>query len=430
MGKRVKNLFLSRFSDGRRAFYLISLAGILLYFLLSLRYGNQLYIWMIQENEPGNRFSDYFAHLGMVADPRHLYENVGWDAMGCFPPLAYCMYFLLYKLTAVPGFLPGNWNQTETIPGALPVMTYYLIFNALFFFLAIGMTGVKSRKRDLAVFSLLMLSAVFAGSGYLAANSTMLVLAFLVVAFHLKDSGKALEREASLVLFALCVALKLYPAVFGLLFLKEKRYREFFRLILYSVILLFGPFAFFGGFRGFRFWLSHITSTMQFTDFGRMQYLTGIFHTGLKLLFGIENKTICAILTVAVCLVWTGLAWVSRSRYRQVFFLICIMVFFPANAYRYSLAYFSIPLIMYLKEDRPAGPRRWPGRLAMALYGLLYTVPVWWLAVIPMSRRYQSYTLTSVEIYLYLVVYALIAVLMAAEITARRHRSSDRPAAG
>ena len=417
-------------NDHRCVFYLFSAGGILLFFLLSLRYGNRMYVWMVQENEPGNRFSDYFAHLGLTVDRNHLYENVGWDAMGCFPPLAYCMYYLLYKLTAVRGFLPEGWQSTETIPGALPVMTYYLIFNALLFFLAISVTGERKRKRDLAIFSLLMLSAVFSGSGYLAANSTMLVLAILVAAFHLKDSRQAWEREISLVLFAVCVALKLYPAVFGLLFLKEKRYRELLRLILYSMILLFGPFVFFGGFRGFCFWIRHITNTMHYTNFGRLQYLLGIFYTGLKMFFGIDNKAVCAVLTVLVCLLWTWLAWRSRSRYREVFFLICIMVFFPANAYRYSLSYFAIPLIMYLKEEQPETPRRWPGRLAMGLYGLLYTIPVWWLAVIPLSRRYQFYTLTSVEIWLYLVMYTLIAVLMTAELTARHPGKPAGPDAG
>lgn len=83
--------------DPRTAFYLISAAGILGYFLLSFSRGNPLYVWMVQENNPALRFKDYFVHLGMSAELGDLYRNVTWDAIGCFPPLAYCMCVSLYE---------------------------------------------------------------------------------------------------------------------------------------------------------------------------------------------------------------------------------------------------------------------------------------------------------------------------------------------
>ena len=419
MDAKWKKIRKTLISDPRGMFYLISGAGILLYFLLSLRYGETAYRWVIQENKPDIRFDDYFAHFAMVADRKHLYEAVTWDAMGCFPPLAYCMYYALYTLTAVTGFLTQEPIKAESIPGALHVFVYYTVFTALLFFLAIGITGKRSRKRDTAIFTLLMCSAVFFGSGYMMGNSTMLVLGILVAALRLREGKSAFQREMGLVLLGVCVAMKLYPAVFGLLYLKEKRYKELARLILYSLILLLGPFAFFGGKRGLFYWLKHITTTMHYTDYARPQYLLGIFHTVIKRLTGRDEKTLCAVLTVLVCLIWTWLAWRSRSRFRTVFFLVAIMVFFPANAYRYSLSYFSIPLIMFLKEEPEKLPR-WHWRLAMMLYGALFTIPVWWAAVIPITRTYKYYTVTPVEIYLYLTVYALIALIMVAEVTEKR----------
>ena len=399
--------------DPRAAFYVISAAGILLYFLLSLRYGNDLYRWMVQENKPDLRFCDYFYHFALTADRRNLYQQISWDAAGCFPPLAYCLYWAVYKLTAVPGYRLQGWAATEKIPGALSVFTYVLIFTALLFFLAIGITGRKNRKKDVLIFTLLMLSAVFLGSGYMTGNSTMLVLAVLIAALRLRESDVPLRRELALVLLAFCVAMKLYPAVFGLLYLKDRRYKELLRLILYSFVLLFAPFAFFGGITGLKAWLKHIMTTMHYTDYARPQYLMGIFHTLLKRFAGVADKRISAGLSVLVCLVWTLLAWRSRSRIRTVFFLICIMVFFPANAYRYSLSYFTIPLVAFLKADGPED--NWHFTVAMILYGLLFTIPVWWLAVIPMTRTYRYYTLTPVEIYLYLTAYALIGTMMIAE---------------
>lgn len=421
--KKIRHFLLE---DPRGMFYLISAVGLLLYFIVSFRYGQTVYHWLVQENDPGIRFSDYFAHFARTGDRKHLYENITWDAMGCFPPLAYCMYYALYKLTAVKGFFSLKEAEVEDIPGALPVFTYYLIFCALLFFIAISVTERKNRKKDLMIFTLLMMSAIFFGSGYLMGNSTMLVVSMLILTIHLREDNAPIRREMSLVLLASCIALKLYPAVFGLLYLKDKRYKELARLVLYSLILLLGPFAFFGGRRGFFYWLKHITTTMHYTDYARPQYLLGIFYTLIKRFTGRDEKMVCAVLAVLVCLIWTQLAWRSKSKYRTVFFLIAIMVFFPANAYRYSLSYFTIPLIAFLKAEKPEGLRKWHTRPVMALYGLLFTIPVWWMAVIWVRKTYNYYTLTSVEIYLYLITYILIALVMLAELLDKTGRQTEK----
>ena len=49
--------------DARTAFYVISLLGIVSFFFLVLYYGRPAYVWMVQENQPSIRFTDYFLHL-------------------------------------------------------------------------------------------------------------------------------------------------------------------------------------------------------------------------------------------------------------------------------------------------------------------------------------------------------------------------------
>lgn len=408
--------------DPRNLFYLISAAGILLYFLLSLRWGGQLYAWMVQENAPEIRFVDYFSHLADAVDRTALYQHFSANEtatyLPLFPPLAYCMYHLLFRLTAVSDAPPEGTRAAEAVPGALSVFTIFLIFTAVLFFLGISLTGKSSRKKDLAIFTLLMLSAVFGGSGYMTGNSAMLVLALLMLGLHLTDSSGALRREAGLLLLAVCVALKIYPAVFGLVLLKEKKYRELVRFILYSLLLLFVPFVFFGGLSALQAWAANLFYPLASSDFGRLQYLKGIFFTLIRILTGREEPLFSTALSAAVCLLWVWLAWRSRSRQRTLFFLTCVMVFFPSNSFRYTLAYFAVPLVLLLKEDPEPGLRARPAALLSGLYGLLYTVPVWWLLVLPIGRRFTVHTLTSVEIWLYLAAYTLVAVMMFLELRA------------
>ena len=417
------------FRDPRTAFYAISALGIVSFFFLSFYYGRPAYVWMVQENQPGIRFTDYFMHLAAATDRHHLYQNITDPRTGCFPPLAYLMYYLLYRLTPLAFETLQSFEEMELVPGTMQVFTYYMIFSALLFFIGIGRTGKRNVRLDAAVFSLLMCSAVFAGSGYMMGNSSMLVLALLIIAFSLKNSRTAWKRETALVLFAVCTGFKLYPAVFGMIYLKEKRYAELVRLAVYSLALVFAPFVFFGGAEGLGVWLGHLGETMRSApqnDFGRPQYLKGILFTALKLMTGQELQTTASVLTCLICAFWALMAWKSRSALRTQFFLICIMVFFPSNAFRYSLAYFAIPLIAWLKEDRPAERKKGEAWTVMSLYGMLFTVPSWWVLTDGLDRRYDTYALTSVEICLYLTAYLLILAMTVFELAEWKSESGRK----
>lgn len=405
--------------DPRKLFYLLSAAGILLYLAVSCLEGQKAYVWMVQENAPNIRFIDYFTHLAAAEKQGNLYPSVDiWDGAGTFPPLAYCMYLLLYRLTAVCGAAaPLDGLEAEAVPGALHVFVYYSIFSALVFYLAVSLTGQRNRKKDLLIFVLLMMSCVFFGSGYLTGNSTMLVLGLLAAGLRLKDSETPWKRETGLVLLAVCNAMKLYPAVFGLLFLQEKRYKELLRLILYSLLLVILPFGFYGGISGFQAWIRRLTETMEFAEVGRIQSLKGLIFNGIRLVTGQESQTVSTAGTWLICLLWALMAWKSRSPLRKEFFLICIMVLFPSTVYRYTLSYFTIPLIAFLKGTRREGAAPWHEWTAMALYGCIFTMPVWWAAGARWLQRLGEFSvhMTAVELYLYLLLYALILVVMIAE---------------
>lgn len=424
MKQRAKGWLARLRKDPRNLFWLVSAAGILGYFLLSFRYGGRLYAWMIQENSPAIRFIDYFSHLSDASDRMSLYSHFSGNALSgyrpLFPPLAYCMYHFLFRLTSLPdGSVTGL--PPETVPGALSVFTLWLVFTAVLFFAALGLIGKRNRKKDLALFTLLTLSAVFAGSGFLTGNSAMLALGLTAAGLGLSESPSPRRRKAGILLLALSVALKLYPAVFGLLFLKEKKYKDLLLLVLLSLALVLVPFVFFGGVSALQTWLDNLFRPLQ-QDYGRPQYLKGVFFSLIRDLTGRDASGAGTALSAAVCLLWAFLAWRSRSRQRAVFFLTCIMVFFPANSFRYTLAFFAVPLAMLLKEEPGEPLRAWPAGVVSALYGMLFTVPVWILAVVPMDLRYDFYALTSVEIWLYLTAYVLAAVMTAAELTDRGPR--------
>ncbi|ETP70820.1 Protein of unknown function (DUF2029), partial [Lachnospiraceae bacterium JC7] len=142
-----------------------------------------------------------------------------------------------------------------------------------------------------------------------------------------------------------------YPAVFGLLYLKEKRYKEAIGLVLCGIVLFFAPFSLFGGYQGFRLWLKNVLDTMGRSDLRRIQYIKGVTRFIFDIIFKTDMPSITSLIPFVFLFIMIVLAWISVSQFREMFFLCAIMTFFPTNAYRYTLCYLAIPLIILLSGN-------------------------------------------------------------------------------
>lgn len=78
-------------------------------------------------------------------------------------------------------------------------------------------------------------------------NSVMIVCILLMLALDLRKSRIAWHRELALVMIAIAAGVKIYPAVFGCLYLFEKQWKQAGRLLCYGILCFFMPFLFFGG---------------------------------------------------------------------------------------------------------------------------------------------------------------------------------------
>ncbi len=72
-------------------------------------------------------------------------------------------------------------------------------------------------------------------------NTTMLTLALTMFFLLFRDNRNPLVREFSYASLAFASGLKIYPAVFGLLLLFEKRYKDALRLIIYGLLIFVLP---------------------------------------------------------------------------------------------------------------------------------------------------------------------------------------------
>lgn len=407
----------------KKLFFIISLTGIIGFFISALFLGEKEWIWLIQESDPKIRALDYTVHISSIFSGKYLYDYAGEISRPVFPPLAYLMYGLFYNL--------GFANVNEIVYNAENIISHdinayiYLIYSTLSILLlafSIILVGKKYNKTKEAflLFIILFFSAPMLGSAFLAGNSIILVISLLILFFYLRDSENKKERELALILLAIAAGLKMYPAIFGLLYLKEKRFKEAIRLIIYGLLFFFVPFIFFDGLKGFINWFNLVSKLSALQYDYRIQYIKGLtFMLGKHI---INNSNVLDLITNITPIIFVLLMFIlfclSKNKYRSILFLVFIMIFFPNNSFRYVLNYLFIPFIFYFLEK--GDERKNYNYFVMIIYALIFSIPIIFGLIIGFRTHIDKdafyRTFTFVELYLYFNAYLFMGSEVVREI--------------
>ena len=166
-------------------------------------------------------------------------------------------------------------------------------------------------------------------------------------------------REIALIGLAASAAIKIYPAIFGLILVKEKRWLDIFKVITYGLILFVLPFLFFGGLETFKLFFYNILHTsnefsttvvankMNFVAY--IDFLVRGFHLGDTNLGFIGR--ICVIILVVASII--NLLRTDNN-FIRILLLTLLMIGIPGISFTYAVVFLSIPLIYFLdsKEKR------------------------------------------------------------------------------
>lgn len=359
-------------------FFFFSGTGLLAFFLFCLTTGEG-FSWVIMGNLDDWRMTDFYRHVQFAADLPRVYEN---GELASFPPLAYVFFHLIYRLNPQP-VEEYNWVVFVDVPFAWILYTMYIILICLLFCDILRRITGLGEKEGLLAAAVLLCSLPFFAGAVERGNPVILTLVLLLYGLWFRDSPFQGQRETALILIAVAANFKLYPAAFGLLYLKERRFGEAARLLLYGLLFFFVPLCFTGGIEGLRLYMGNLLGygSSTFLEYMSFQAVSSAFliWTGVSeetaFSWGLTIGRVCVLLLILVF-------FTEKNAWKRLLYLSFICTYAVPNNYRYTAVYLSIPLLFLNQKADAAGSSGQaaaPGMKAlyMALFGMIFTIPVW-----------------------------------------------------
>lgn len=411
-------------------YLVISLLNMALFFLLLPFLGQHGFDWVVMENNSDFESADYFLCLLFSMGKENVY---GFCIEACYSPLSYVLYYVICKMTSMGKLLEGvdllmvpyekmvaMTPQLLVSPYQLLMFVIYSMMGMLLYVFAVEELKLGKRKKQLFTLSVLCSVPMLFGAVE-RGNLTLYVAALVLLAFLLKDSESSVKRETALLLIAIAAGLKFYPAFMGLLYLKEKRYKEAGRLILYGVIFVFVPFLFFGGIDGFLKLLENLVAlSVQSSYHYRIQ-----FFKGALTFLGIHGKPGDLLNMVFIC-VLVLFIMIAKNKTHTMVYMAAALAFYAPNGYRYMLLFFLLPLFAWI--DSESGEHDAASYATAVFFSCIFSIPTLFGLVTKFELTFGPYTLTYVEFFIYLAAWTFLAFVFIRdilEITARWRKKRD-----
>lgn len=309
--------------------------------------------------DPLDTFMDYF---NMMIELQYANPYVHG---AIYPAMCFVILKLFYLLLPAQSFdLPDGRHMLTRRLNADFLKTYRNADIGLILYLLLVIVGVweslmsyikgTSLEKRLLTFGLMIsgpfLYAIERG------NFILYSYLFLLLFAQFYKSDKFIVRVLSYICLGISAAIKIYPAVFGLMIIFEKKvdFKEIVLAVVIGVAVFILPFFMFGVYNS----LKEMVYAILFATGAQAQWGMGYnFSIGnvVKIIAALcgghvgEVPLWIRLLSVAVCFI---MFFISKEEWKKFFSLGLICVWFPEFSYTYTMLLFVPALISYLNEEK------------------------------------------------------------------------------
>ena len=335
-------------------------------------------------------------------------DNVYSERNNIYPPLCVLIFRIFSKLIS-PALVSTRFEQRTLLQSDQISMMIYIVFALICVMSMVrliesyaNIQSVGKKKTLAAIISFAMIISYPVMFCLERGNILILSVVFAMFFIFFKDAENKLIRELSYIALALSAAIKLYPAIFGLTLIIEKKYKEAVRLIIYGILIVGGPFVFF--LDDFKANPAMITqSAASLLSIGNNITLdaeaNSIFEKLIKNLlnFALNKKnslnfssvsiqnfvfmangsaTLAKIICVITEVIAVVCAFNVKREWQKVFLLSYLMLNIPSASNSYALSFLIIPFMIFLFGRQEYRMKDW---IYLGCFALILTpLPTLW----------------------------------------------------
>lgn len=301
---------------------------------------------------------DYMADYHNVAKccaEKNIYHFGEVDTLShehAYPPLTYMIFYYLSKCANYLNLGAFEAGRGTTI--GLAVSSFFMFFISALFYVILydAYNGKKSYKFLLSM--ALLLSSIFIFS--FERGNTIILAAGCLFFFILNyKSDNKIIRELAFIALAVAAALKAYPALFGILLIFEKQYKEAIRLAVYGLVFTFLPFLFFkGGFGNIPIWINNLSANSNVYNYGVFPRFNFRFFAS-RISDPTLKESVYRIfpkIDFLLCGTATLLSFFHDKTWKKILQLLLVIVILPVNSAEYCGLYLFLAIILFFNEEQ------------------------------------------------------------------------------
>ncbi|WP_167511272.1 glycosyltransferase family 87 protein [Pseudobutyrivibrio xylanivorans] len=287
-------------------------------------------------------FMDHFNMLALLNNKDPYYLKASYPAI-CFLLLKILHLFMPLDIQQIE---PGLELRNNSIAMFLFVLTALIVLYILATLFEKILCNYGEKKYILAI--LLSGPIMFA---FQRGNIILLTLVFLLVYYLYFDSEEKKKRYIAYIALAFAASIKVYPALFGIMTLKKKRYKETIHLAIIGFLLFIIPFFAFDGIETFKEFLNGLSAAgtvMTSQGVGQNLSLENL-RLLLNLLMG-TNISSSNLFLVCITVVLLLTAYFCEKKWEALFLIATACVWYPAFSFTYVLVLYYPAIFAALKN--------------------------------------------------------------------------------
>ena len=322
--------------------FVFSMLALWLYTFIALVFTKGQSFYVLLHSDFDDSFMDFFnsLHDGEYADP---YRERGV----IYPAFCYLFYKAFSMLLPSSDYYSAyEWRNQQS---GIVVFLGLTVITCIFLYLIL-----KPAKKHSYLDTVLPILIVLGGVPFLYAyergNLILQTVLLILVFVRFYNSPNKILKELALISLAAAACMKIYPALFGYLLIKDKKWKEAGRCILYGMLLFVLPFFYFNGIDSIKVMLWNIGDTGLIMNTRGYGYKVNLENTigFLEEISGIPIPNLAAMIFMALCVAVVLIF--AKENWKIQAAIASSMILFVDFSYTYTLVYMAVPLIYFFES--------------------------------------------------------------------------------